>query len=310
MRASRVPRELSRKNAFGPDLLAAYRAALDRYAEKLWVTGITMGVKEVGGQVDRAAGMVLAIHIRKKRTKGRVPRAELIPRTILGIPTDVIEGTYTRSAGGAGSALPAFPLRPGSSYARHDGTAATLSGVVTDAAGVRYLLSTAHTLTEGGHFKKGDVMVHPGPADSQQPVAVAKYETVFFAVDAGIARLDPGIQAKNRALASNRAILTPDMPVVDDLLEKSGDATRVTRGEVRHIGKFGLLAYGMRLFLPAGDPGPIALPGDSGSTWYDTTTFTAKGLHIGVDASNSAVAIAAVFPEVMKKLKVTWELSS
>jgi len=79
---------------------------------------------------------------------------------------------------------------------------------------------------------------------------------------------------------------------------------------VRQIGKFGLLALGMRLVLPPGDPSPISLPGDSGSTWYDTTTFTAKGLHVGVDASNSAVAIAAVFPEVMKNLKVTWELSS
>jgi hypothetical protein len=39
-------------------------------------------------------------------------------------------------------------------------------------------------------------MVHPGPADSQQPVAVANYETVFFALDAGIARLQPGSRRK------------------------------------------------------------------------------------------------------------------
>jgi hypothetical protein len=97
---------------------------------------------------------------------------------------------------------------------------------------------------------------------------------------------------------SNRAILTPDVPAVFDVLEKSGEATKVTCGEVRQIGKFGLLAHGMRLVLPQGDPDPISRPGDSGSTWYDTTTFAAKGLHVGADTSSSAVAIAAVFTEV------------
>src|SRR5438552_2387523 len=132
MKASRVPRDLTRQNGFGRDVLAAYREAVRRYGTKLWVTGISIGVKEVGGEVDTAPGPVIAIHVRRKQRKGRIPRARLIPRKILGVPTDVIEGTYTQSSNGAGSAVPVFPLRSGSSYARHDGTAATLAGVVRD----------------------------------------------------------------------------------------------------------------------------------------------------------------------------------
>lgn len=201
-----------------------------------------------------------------------------------------------------------FPLRPGSSYARYNGTAATLAGAVRGADGVRYLLSAGHTLREGGHFKKGDPMVHPGPVDSQQPAAVARYEQVWTGMDAGVARLEPGIQAVNRALLSNRVILTPQMPQLLDILEKSGRTTHVTRGEVRGVGTFGGLYPAMRLVLPDGDSGPISEPGDSGSMWYDAVTSAAKGLHVGIDVNASPpVAIAILAAEVLKKMKVTWE---
>jgi hypothetical protein len=289
-------------------VLAAYREAVRRYGQELWVTGISIGLKEVAGKVDDGPGPVIAIHVRMKASK--IPRASLIPRKILGIVTDVIEGTYTQSAGGAGSAPPVFPLRPGSSFARSNGTAATLAGVVRDQAGVRYLLTTAHALREGGKFKPGDLMVHPGPADSQQPVGVARYERVFLGIDAGIARLEPGIQVNNRALLSNRPILTPEVPKLHDILEKSGEASQLTRGEVRNFGTFGNVFPAMRLVLLNGEPSPISKPGDSGSTWYDVTTSAAKGLHIGIDlTSNESAAIAWLFPDVIKSLKVTWELS-
>lgn len=309
MTDARVPRDLARVNNFGRDVQAAYREAVRRYGDKLWVTGISIGVKEVAGEVDAGPGPVIAIHVRKKERTARIPSANRIPRTILGIPTDVIEGTYIPSSNGAaGSALPVFPLRPGSSYARHNGSASTLAGVVRDQAGVRYLLSTMHTLREGaGTSKKGDLMVHPGPADSKQPAAVARYEKVHVGMDAGIARLEPGIQVVNRALLSNVLILAPEMPQLLDIVEKSGRTTELTQGQVRNIGTFGGVHPAMRVVLRAGDPNPISLEGDSGSTWYDMATAAAKGLHVGIDLNaNPPAAIATLLPEVMKKLKVTW----
>jgi hypothetical protein len=309
MTNTRVPRELARQNGFSRDVLAAYREAVRRYGSELWVTGISISLKEVAGKLDAGVGPVIAIHVRKKQKNARIPPASRIPREILGIPTDVIEGTYTPSSNGAAaSAAPVFPLRPGSSYARNDGTAATLAGVVRDEDGVRYLLSTAHTLREGGKFKKGDLMVHPGPADSVHPVGVARYERVHLGLDSGIARLEPDIQVVNRALLSGRVILAPEMPQLLDILEKSGRTTHLTRGEVRGVGTIGGFFPAMRLVLQAGDPGPISDDGDSGSTWYDTVTSAAKGLHVAIDLnSKPPAAIATLVPEIVKKMKLTWE---
>ncbi|MEA2570980.1 MAG: hypothetical protein QOI24_2981 [Acidobacteriota bacterium] len=301
-----MPRDVARANGWSRDALAAYYEAVRRYAGMIWVTGVTIGLKEVNGDVDIAAGPVIAIHVRKKEQLAKIPRRRRVPRILLGVPTDVIEGTYVRSGNGAGSMSPAFPLRPGSSYARRDGSAATLAGVVEDGAGIRYLLSSAHTLREGGHVDPGALMVHPGPADSQQPVGVARYERTHLGTDSGIARLEPGIQVVNRALISNRMILAPQPAQQFDVLEKSGEATKLTRGQVRQFGIFGNVD-GMRLVLPDADPVPISKGGDSGSTWYDTTTFAAKGLHHGIDlGSNGRVAIAALMSTVLKKLRVTW----
>jgi len=310
MNAARVPRDLFRVNAFGRDVLAAYREAVRRYGSKLWVTGITIAVKEVGGEVDPSFGPVIAIHVRKKEKKiARVQRARRIPRKILGVPTDVIEGTYVRASTGApGSALPSFPLRPGASYARFDGSAATLGGIVHDADDVRYLLGAGHTLNEGGHFKKGDLMVHPAPDDSHAPIGVARYEKVNAGMDAGIARLEPGIQAINRALLSNVRILPPTIPKLHDVVEKSGRSTGVTRGEVRGIGFIGGIFPAMRVALRPQDDAPISERGDSGSIWYDAATSAAKGLHVAADLDASPpAAIASLAFEVTKKFKVTWE---
>lgn len=310
MTGTRVPRDLARENGFSHDVLKAYREAVRRYGNKLWVTGISISIKEVAGALDTGAGLAIAIHVRKKEKKARIPPARRIPREIFGVPTDVIEGTFTPSSNGAAaSALPVFPLRPGSSYARHNGTAATLAGVVRDDAGLRFLLSTAHTLREGGKFKKGDLMVHPSPADSTQPAGVARYEKVHLGMDAGISRLEPGIQAVNRALLTNQIILAPEMPLLLDILEKSGRTTLVTQGQVRGFGTFSGFHPAMRLVLQPGDPGPISQEGDSGSTWYDAVTFAAKGLHVAIDPnSNPPAAIATLIPEIARKMKLAWEV--
>ncbi|HYC61999.1 MAG TPA: hypothetical protein VEK79_20780 [Thermoanaerobaculia bacterium] len=310
--STRVPRELSHENGFGRDVLAAYREAVRRYADELWVTGVSIGVKEIAGDIAPEAGPVIAIHIRRKQELARVRKVDRIPSQILGIPTDVIEGTYTPSSGAvaaaAGFASPVFPLRPGSSFARHDGSAATLGGVLRDEAGVRFLLSAGHALREGGRFRRGDLMVHPSPADSRTPVGVARYEDVHLGLDAGIARLEATIQVNNRALLSSRQILSPRMPRRLDILEKSGNATHITRGQVRNIGAFGRFFPAMRIVSLPGDTGPISLGGDSGATWYDATTFVAKGLHVAIDLnSNPPSAIATLTAEIARQFRLTWE---
>lgn len=308
MNPARVPRHVSRANGFGRNLLAAYREAVRRYATELWVTGVTIGLKEVGGAVDPSFDYVIAIHVRKKEAMADVPRARRIPRKILGIVTDVIEATYVPAATAtAGNSLGSFPLRPGASIARFDGSAATFGGVVVDASGVRSFLTAGHVINEGAAFKKGDVMVHPGPADSQQPVAIGRCDRVNAGMDAGIARLNTNIAAENRALITNVDIAAPQVPQIGDVVEKIGRTTQRRIGEVHHFGVLNGVFPAMRIVLRPGDPAPISDPGDSGAMWYDTTTFAAKLLHVAGDStSNPPSAIGSFATEVVKKFKVSW----
>lgn len=104
MTAGRVPRALARENGFSREVLAAYREAVRLYGTQIWVTGVSIAMKEVGGELDMGAGFVIAIHVRRKQKNARIPPASRIPTKILGIATDVIEGTYAPSSNGAAAA--------------------------------------------------------------------------------------------------------------------------------------------------------------------------------------------------------------
>jgi len=189
------------------------------------------------------------MHVRKKQKNARIPPASRIPPEILGVPTDVIEARIPRRPTAPRLRPSCLPLAPGLELRTLQRHSRHARRVVRDDAGVRYLLSTAHTLREGGNFKKGDLMVHPGPPIRNIPQGWRAMKRVNLGLDAGIARLEPGIQAVNRALLSNRLILAPEMPQLQDILEKSGRTTHITRGQVRGVGTFGGFFPAMRLVL-------------------------------------------------------------
>src|SRR3954451_11167131 len=61
MKGTRVPHGLVRENGFTRDVLAAYREAVRRYGSEVWVTGITISLKETAGELDTGIGPVIAI---------------------------------------------------------------------------------------------------------------------------------------------------------------------------------------------------------------------------------------------------------
>jgi hypothetical protein len=302
-----LPRDLAARNGFDRKTMAAFQSAVRRYSGKPWVVGVAIGIKEQGGKLDTSHGAVIVIHVTKKLK--RVPRAKKIPEFILGVPTDVIAGNYTKADAVVGIPQPpVFPLRPGSSIGRVvGGTAASLAGVVRDKNGVRYLLCAGHTLREGGNFGQGDPIGHPGPADSAGAIStVGRFHKVHLGMDAGLATLEPGIAVNNTALLSNTQILAPDYAIDGDILEKSGRTTGITQGVVQSIGTFGVL-YPVAYLRPLpGDTNPISQDGDSGSMWYDAFTANARALHVAVDLTTGR-SVGTLAKSITDKLKVTWE---
>ena len=168
------------------------------------------------------------------------------------------------------------------------------------------MLTADHVFRQGGAPKLGEQIFHPGPGEPEvSRVVVARFVELHHGAGAGIARFEPMVGASNNALTSGVRIGPPQVPVKGDVLAKSGLMTKVTVAVVRDVRPFDL--FNMVVFLEPrdGDTDPISLDGDSGSVWYDTTTFAAKGLHIGIH-KKSGLAIASQMTLVMQKLVLTW----
>lgn len=292
-------------------VLAAFREAVRRYGSRPDVTGISISIKERRRALVPSEGPVIAIHVARKRSVPKL-RTRRIPRHVLGVPTDVIEGAYLREGGG-GLAVGASPLAltPGASIARADGSAASFGAVVQNAAGLPFVLCAGHTLREGGKGKKGDPLVHPGPDDAPAHLRrlVARYERVHFGLDAGLARLEAGLSASNR-LPDGRFIVAASSPVLGEVLEKHGRTTGTTQAIVQGLGLFGNVFPALHLRPLAGDMDdrPLSDHGDSGAVWYGAESCAAKGLHSqgsGAAPIGSEYGVAAVLTSVLTTFKVT-----
>jgi hypothetical protein len=312
MKRLRIPRSVSGSETLDLRTLAAFREACRTWRGRPGVTGISMSIKQRDGTLVAGSDVVITIHVAQKLDRKRL-RGEGVPPTILGVPTDVIEVQYSREHGAEGAAGPSpSPLIPGASVGRVGGTAASFGAVVRDANGHSYMLCAAHTLREGGRGKKGDIVVHPGPSDAQGVTCreVATYERVHFGMDAGLARLLPGIAAAN-ALPDGAEIEPPAAAAIGDVLRKHGRSTGTTTAIVQGIGLCDNVfpAMLLRRLDADGSPHPISERGDSGAVWYDSTTRHAKGLHFagsGAAPRATEYAAASLIPSVVKHFKVRW----
>ncbi len=199
---SGLPRAIAVANQFDRQALRAYKAAVKTYARLPWVTGVGIGIKETRGQLIASAGPVIVFYVTKKLK--RVPKQKRIPREILGVPTDVVQGNFVSNAPPPPTMPrpqpPSLPLRPGASVARSNRSAASVGGIAQDAAGVRYMLTAEHVFIEKENLAAGSPMVHPGPLDIlTQAVVVARYHRKHKTMDAGIAKIDAGVASNNNA---------------------------------------------------------------------------------------------------------------
>ena len=102
--------------------------------------------------------------------------------------------------------------------------------------------------------------------------------------------------------------MPPVVPALNDVLEKSGRTTGITRGRVQGIGTFNNVFPAIHLRPLLGGMGTVISDrGDSGAVWYSTISGAAVGLHVAGDNSGAnPFAIAAVLTEVVRGLRLTW----
>lgn len=114
---------------------------------------------------ERTAELSIVCSVTVKVAADKLPPADLIPRQIKGIPTDVVQtGRIHALQSRTGRHRPA----PGGvSIGHRDVTAGTL-GCLVEKGGVLFILSNNHVLANSNDARRGDPILQPGTVDGGQ----------------------------------------------------------------------------------------------------------------------------------------------
>jgi hypothetical protein len=266
------------------------------------VVGVGIGRKVVGGKLTKKP--CVRLYVQHKLHKSAIEARAMLPRTIGGVATDVIQTGAFRALQNADVIARARsrlrPVQPGCSVgyrfpppnqqARMAGTL----GAVVRRDGLSYLLSNNHVLADEGRLRAGAPIYQPGLLDGGRVTAdaVAKltrfvpFRTTNNRVDAAIAQVDRAGLASPRFVATVVLRSSAPLPATIDLaVHKVGRTTGYTRGVVDDVSADVRVGYygGEYLFVDqivvrSSGAGEFSDSGDSGSLIVARTSGRATGL--------------------------------
>jgi hypothetical protein len=155
----------------------------DEFLAKNNVVGVAVGLKESEGVVtDEVAVVVL---VQEKKPLAALSAADLIPKEIDGLKTDVIEVGYLRAQQTARDRF--RPIIPsGVSIGHYKITAGTLGTMVKDkTTGEPLVLSNNHVLANSNDATVGDAVLQPAAMDGgREPgdlvARLERFQRIFF----------------------------------------------------------------------------------------------------------------------------------
>lgn len=284
------------------------------------IVGVGIGRKVTNGKETKR--LAIRFYVERKVAKRAVPKKDLLPATIKGVPTDVVEtGRFFALA----TPIAQQRLRParGGCSCGFQATgfvmAGTLGCLVTDGAD-RFILSNNHVLADENALPLNSPIFQPGLLDNgnastDRIAKLSKFVTIKKlpaknSVDCAIARLDSPKLCSPTMLpkVGKLKTATPIAAAVGMLVHKHGRTTGYTRGHVVDIAAdvnvgydFGTARF-IDQILVVGDAGSFSDAGDSGSLIVDRATKKATGL---LFAGSSSHTIANHIGNVLAELGVT-----
>ncbi|HEX6926715.1 MAG TPA: hypothetical protein VF167_14940 [Longimicrobiaceae bacterium] len=228
--------------------------------EREGVTGVGVGPKITKGQ--RTGELAIRVYVRKKKPKSELSEEELIPETIEGVPTDVIErefvlhrglgvpvaelevhadtGTYDPLTGG----ISIGPCRAIGGFVY----TGTLGCVVEDSAtGDPMLLSNFHVFCVDDAWSVGDTMAQPSRVDTGtcpgSVVGTLQRASLGGEVDCAVANIT-ATRGHNCEIVDIGAIAGKALPVLDEPVRKRGRTTGLTHGFVDDLALSVSIDYG------------------------------------------------------------------
>jgi hypothetical protein len=234
---------------------------------------VDIGYKYVGGKFTEQLAMRL--HVQEKKNPDRLSSAQLLPKTVNGLPTDVIQSNRRLDTSEVSRDLRFNPLVGGIAIrnTRHK-VLGTLGAIVRDLPTQTYMgLSNFHVLV-GDSGRIGDPITQP---------ATANINDIIGLVTRWDQRLDCALCSLNSSRLLSRSIIEiPAFPpgVREPLLgmkvTKSGRTTGITHGIVEGVSTDEFTIIPIKKLYHEEE---ISAPGDSGSIWLDMEDYCAIGLH-------------------------------
>lgn len=181
-----------------------FSEALPRLFKRENVVACGLGYKIRGEEQTDELSLIVSV-VRKVPIAELAPE-DLIPKTVDGLPTDVVETGYIRAQ------LPApdpktrlRPAMPGISIGHYRITAGTF-GLLVQRDGIPFILSNNHVLANSNDARIGDALWQPGPLDggtaNDQLATLAEFEPLDFGEQPGQCSLAKSIAEILNALAN------------------------------------------------------------------------------------------------------------
>lgn len=221
------------------------------------IHGLSIGLKVVEGEPIRR--LAVRVHVTRKVPLAALARRERIPRSIDGIPTDVVEMPVFRAAATRAALATATatkpcpdprtrlrPLVPGASAAHPEVPGGSVGGFVRstrpdDPPSARYLLSCAHVLGVPDQPDLATRVLQPAFAhggDEDDEVATfaraVPIDPAGTEVDAAIALLDPTVRGRNEVCGLGPLVASRKARLRENV-RKAGAITGLTRGRIDDV---------------------------------------------------------------------------
>jgi Peptidase family S64 len=268
------------------------------------VVGVGVGRKI--SQQKPTEELALKFFVERKLPQSALSSAEILPRHVEGIDTDVEEVGVIRKHPVAPS--PRSRLRPahlGCSVGFVDESlrmAGTLGALVTDGAR-RYILSNNHVLANENRLPLGRQTLQPGMLDGGVPDddaigSLTRFEPlrddVMNQMDAALSMIDDETHVHPSSLHIGQVTSRADA-ALDMNVHKFGRTTEYTRGRISSVSTDVKVVYDTGLFIfegqiiIRGDGEQFSAPGDSGSLILTREDNEAVGL---LFAGSAVVTVA------------------
>ena len=163
------------------DARQVYSYAMPELLRRRNVVACGLGYKVSHGR--RTDKLSFVVSVTRKVPPHQLPPQELVPRTINGFMTDVVETGPIRAFAPIDPKARHRPAMPGSSIGHRDITSGTF-GLVVERDGEPYILSNNHVLANTNAGEINDPIYQPGPSDggaaNDTIATLADYEPLDF----------------------------------------------------------------------------------------------------------------------------------